>query len=374
MSGRAGWPAVAPAIAIGYRTAMERLFAFEHSTSSRIVLGTDAASRLPELVRAHDPDGVVIVHDETLAELASALGAELSAAATLAVAGGEAAKRLETVGELAERLHANGATRATVMVAIGGGTITDLCGFVASIYLRGVPFIACPTTTLAMCDAALGGKNGVDHCGLKNRLGTIRQPDAIVMDPAWLTTLPDEMFREGLVEVVKKAAVLDRERFEELERLAPALRDRDAEATERAIAMSVDMKMTVVLADEREGDRRRALNAGHTIGHAIESFAGGALRHGTAVAMGLVAECRAAGVTDTITERVAALLRAIGVDPDTPAAYTARDRLWELARQDKKAMRGSVPMHVPHRIGEGHDIELTRAMLDRAFATGRSRD
>ena len=218
-----------------------------------------------------------------------------------------------------------------------------------------------------MCDASLGGKNGVDHGGLKNRLGTIRQPDAVVMDIDWLQTLPDELFLEGLVEVVKKAAVLDADRFDELERLAPALRAREEAATARAVQMAVEMKMAVVLADEREGDRRRTLNAGHTIGHALESLAGGALRHGAAVAMGLVAECRAAGVAPGVTARVEGLLRALGADTIVPVELRDAAQVWSLARRDKKATRGSVPMCVPSALGVAEMATLTHEALERAL-------
>ncbi|MFN3243216.1 MAG: 3-dehydroquinate synthase family protein [Planctomycetota bacterium] len=346
---------------------MDHTFAFSQQQSSRVLLQVGAERHLPEVVARLRPHGVVVVHDSALAETAQRVGAALDASAVLAVDEGEAAKRLEVVGALADRMHDAGATRATVMVAIGGGTITDLAGFVASIYLRGVPFVSCPTTTLAMCDASLGGKNGVDHSGLKNRLGTIRQPDAIVMDLDWLRSLPDEMFREGIVEVIKKAAVLDADRFAELEQLAPALLRREDEATERTIAMAVDMKMAVVLADEREGDRRRALNAGHTIGHAIESLAQGSLRHGHAVAMGMIAECLAADVDARITARIEALLRAVGVSPEVPAEYRVPDQLWELARHDKKAVRGDVPMYVPRRLGDGEIVDLTADSLHKAL-------
>jgi len=347
---------------------MFRRFDFSQLNRSQVACSGGAAAQLPRIVEQLEPDGVVIVHDAALTTIARYVGELLSARTLLPVHGGEAAKRLEVVDTLAERMHAAGATRATVLVAIGGGTITDLAGFLASIYLRGVPFVSCPTTTLAMCDAALGGKNGVDHCGLKNRLGTIRQPDAVVMDTDWLQTLPDEMFREGLVEVVKKASVLDAERFAELEALAPALLARDADATLRAIEMAVDMKMQVVLEDEREGDRRRALNAGHTIGHALESFADGSLRHGHAVAMGLVAECRAADVDANVTARVDALLRAIGVDTTIPPALRDASQLWQRAQKDKKAMRGHVPMCVPRRLGDGTIVELTEASLRKAVS------
>ena len=327
-----------------------------------------AEALLPDVLGSLAPHGVVVVHDEALAGLAARVARALDATAVVAIRGVEMTKQLDAVDSLARTLHEAGATRATAVVAIGGGTVTDLVGFVASIYLRGVPFVSCPTTTLAMCDAALGGKNGVDHCGFKNRLGTIRQPDAIVMDPAWLETLPAELFLEGLVEVVKKAAVLDADRFAELESFAADLARRDPAATERAVTMAVTMKMAVVLQDEHESDRRRALNAGHTVGHAIESLAAGSLRHGAAVAMGLVAECRAADVDPEVTARLDALLLALGAPTTVPAELRYAERLWELARQDKKAARGEVWMYVPRAIGAGELAPLTLETLHKALA------
>lgn len=347
---------------------MERNFELPHTQRTSVIVQPGAEARLPDLLRSLHPDGAVMVYDTALGALAQRIGTLIGARALLPVDANDDAKRLVVVGQLAEQLHAAQATRTTAMVAIGGGTLTDLAGFVASIYLRGMPLVSCPTTTLAMCDAALGGKNGVDHCGLKNRLGTIRQPNAIVMDTDWLQTLPDEMFREGLVEVIKKAALLDADRFAELEHLAPALLARDADATMRTVLMAVDMKMAVVLADEHEGDRRRVLNAGHTIGHAIESLAAGAIRHGHAVAMGLLWECRAANVDPEVTQRIANLLHSIGVGTDVPNALRDPTKLWQLAQQDKKAMHGRVPMYVPQSIGHGIVVNLDEASLARAMA------
>jgi 3-dehydroquinate synthase len=136
----------------------------------------------------------------------------------------------------------------------------------------------------------------------------------------------------------------------------------------QTVAMAVDMKMTVVVADEHEGDKRRALNAGHTIGHAIESLANGSLRHGHAVAMGMIAECRAAKVDTAITQRVTDLLHAIGVDTDTPAHLRNPAKLWEIARHDKKAIRGHVPMYVPMMLGAGTIVDLTEESLARAMS------
>lgn len=347
---------------------MDQRFVFRGEASSRVVLGDGVEARLPELLAELRPDGAVVVCDGGVAALAERIATAIGAIECVPVDPRPPVKSLAAAADLADRLHAAGATRATALVAVGGGTLTDLAGFVASIYLRGLPCVLCPTTTLAMCDAALGGKNGVDHQGLKNRLGTIRQPELIVADVRWLRSLPDALFHEGLVEVVKKAAVLDAANFQALERSAHALAAREPDATLTAVQMAVAMKMSVVLADERERDRRRALNFGHTIGHALESLAAGHQRHGMAVAMGLVAECRAAEVADDVTDRIEVLLRTIGVPVRIPTELADPDRLWQLARRDKKAMHGSVPMYVPTRIGHGATVELTRVGLQRALA------
>ncbi len=349
---------------------MDRRFDFASASTSRIVVGRGIASQLPAAVAALRPDGVVLVHDRALTALAQPLGAAIGARAMLAISGGEAQKRLEHAGRLASELGQLGATRGTLLVVLGGGTLTDLVGFVASIYQRGIACAYCPTTTLAMCDAALGGKNGIDHDGLKNQLGAIRQPELVFADVDWLASLPAEQFREGLVEVVKMAAVLDAQQFARLEALAPALANREAEATLETVAMAVAMKMAVVLADEREAGLRATLNFGHTIGHAIESLSNETIRHGSAIAMGLVAECRAAGaaVPMAVTARLDALLARIGVATGIPAQFANAEALWQFAQRDKKARGGRVPMVVPRAIGERTTVELTAASLALALA------
>lgn len=349
---------------------MDQRFTFRHGGESRVRIGPGAEAELPAAVRALGADDTVLLHDPAVAPLAERLAAAVGARAVLPVPSGEACKQLPVLGHLTSELLRVGASRGTALVAVGGGSVSDVVGFLASIWMRGVPLVLCPTTTLALCDAALGGKNGVDHDGIKNLLGTVRQPDLVLGDLDWLTTLPDAPFREGLVEVVKKAAVLDRARFAELERLAPYLFARRAPAVLEAIEMAVAMKMAVVQADEREQDRRRWLNAGHTIGHAIESLAAGALRHGQCVAMGLVAECRAADdvVPVAVTARLDALLQAIGVSSVVPQPFADPRALWALATKDKKVQHGRVPMVVPVAIGDGRVVELTPARLARAFA------
>ncbi len=349
---------------------MDQRFTFGPGRNSRVRIGAGAEAELADAVRALGAGDVVVLHDPAVAALAERIAAALGARAVLPVPSGEACKQLEVVGQLASALIRAGASRGTALLAVGGGSVGDCVGFLASIWMRGVPLVLCPTTTLSLCDAALGGKNGVDHDGIKNLLGTVRQPELVLGDLDWLATLPDAPFREGLVEVVKKAAVLDRARFAELERLAPYLYARRAPAVLEAIEMAVAMKMAVVQADEREQDRRRWLNAGHTIGHAIESLAAGALGHGQCVAMGLTAECRAADdvVPAAVTARIETLLQAIGVSSVVPQPFADPRALWALATKDKKVQNGRVPMVVPVAIGDGRVVELTPARLARAFA------
>jgi 3-dehydroquinate synthetase len=349
---------------------MDQRYSFRHDSGSRVRIGTGIEAELAAAVRATGADDAVVLHDPAVAALATRLAAAVGARAVRPLPAGETVKQLDVTGRLASELLAAGASRGTALIAVGGGAVSDAVGFLASIWMRGVPLVLCPTTTLALCDAALGGKNGVDHDGIKNLLGAVRQPDLVLGDLDWLTTLPDEPFREGLVEVVKKAAVLDHARFAELERLAPYLYARRAPAVLEAVEMAVWMKMAVVQADEHEQDRRRWLNAGHTIGHAIESLAAGTLRHGQCVAMGLLAECRAADdvVPATVTARLAALLQAIGVASAVPGPFADPRSLWELATKDKKVRHGRVPMVVPAAIGEGVVVELTPERLAHAFA------
>lgn len=346
---------------------MDQVFSLSSPSRSRIVVGRGIAAALPRLVAELQVDGAVVVHDPAVAELARAAATALGARACLALPGGEAQKSLAVAGDCASALRAAGAGRHTALVAFGGGATTDLAGFVAAIYQRGMRCVLCPTTSLAMCDAALGGKNGVDHDGLKNQLGAIRQPDLVCADIAWLDTLPTEAFREGFVEVVKKAAVLDAKRFAELEVLAPRLAARDPEAACAAVEMAVEMKMAVVLADEHESERRMTLNFGHTIGHALESLSQHALRHGQAVAMGMLAECRAAAVDGAVVARLAALLGRLGVDVVIPPHLARPEALWALAQHDKKARAGRVPLLVPDGLGSARRVELTADRLALAL-------
>lgn len=348
---------------------MDHTYSLAQTHSTRIVFGSGVEARLPELVSPLGPDGVILVHDARVAAIAARLNRSLGARERIPVDAGEGCKTLDKAGTLAHTLRAAGATRGTLLVALGGGTVTDLVGFVASIFLRGVPLAVCPTTTLGAADAAIGGKNGVNHGGLKNELGTTRQPQLVAGDPSWFGNLTNSVFLEGFIEVVKKAAVLDAGAFARLEALAEALVRRDGGAVVEAIELGIDLKMRVVVEDEGDCGRRRFLNFGHTIGHAIESLAAGSIGHGACVSMGMLAECRAAGgeVSTDVIPQLTTLLTALRAPVVIPRALADPTELWRLAAKDKKSHGGSVPMVVPRELGRGAVFELTAAALERSL-------
>jgi 3-dehydroquinate synthase len=207
---------------------------------------------------------------------------------------GEASKRAEVVFSLHTQLLHHGIRRDSLIVALGGGVVGDVAGFVAATVLRGVKCVQVPTTVLAQVDSSVGGKVGIDHPLGKNLIGAFHQPVAVFIDPAVLRTLPDAEFRSGLAEMVKIAAALDRDFFRLIERAAGKIRKTDVRLLTGLIEKAVALKAAVVQKDEFELDLRTTLNLGHTIGHAIEAASGFKAGHGAAVSMGLVAEARIA--------------------------------------------------------------------------------
>ncbi len=235
---------------------------------------------------------------------------------------GEQSKNVGQWSELSERILAGRVDRRTVIVALGGGVTTDLAGFVAATLLRGVPWIAVPTTTLAMVDAAIGGKTGIDAAVGKNLIGSFHHPAAVIVDPLLLDTLPDIEYRNGLAEVVKHAALADAAIWVGLESDVSAILARDTAVVTRMLADSASIKAAIVTEDAREAGRRAVLNLGHTVAHAIEHATDYRTPHGAAVAIGLVVETRVAenlGVaTAGTTTRITALLDQLGLPVKAP--------------------------------------------------------
>ncbi|MCI0340520.1 MAG: 3-dehydroquinate synthase [Planctomycetales bacterium] len=269
--------------------------------------------------------------------------------------GGEAGKTLATVEEICAQCAAAGIGRDGGIVALGGGVVTDLAGFAAAVYRRGIEWVAIPTTLLAMADAAIGGKTAANLPAGKNLVGAFHQPRAVLADPDCLRPLPPREFLSGLAEIAKAAVVGDRGLFERLEERADAVRARDARWLADAVAAAVAVKAAIVERDERESGERMHLNLGHTMGHAIEAAAGfGPIRHGEAVAIGLAAACRigvARGLCDeALAVRVIGLLERLGLPTSAPAGLDLAAVAAALA-QDKKSRAGKLRWVLPRAIG-----------------------
>jgi 3-dehydroquinate synthase len=267
---------------------------------------------------------------------------------------GEAHKTRETWARLTDDLLAAGCGRDTTIVALGGGVVGDVAGFVAATFMRGVPVVQCPTSLLAMIDASVGGKTGVDTAAGKNLVGAFHPPAAVLVDVETLRTLPASHRRAGLAEAIKHGAIADASYFAHIDASLPALLDGDAAATLTLVARSVELKADVVRADEHEHGLRKTLNFGHTLGHAIELASGYSLLHGEAVAIGMVLEARLAeriGVAERGTaSEIERVLRRAGLPVARPESMRAETVL-EATRLDKKARAGAVAYSLPSRIG-----------------------
>jgi len=273
------------------------------------------------------------------------------------IADGEAAKSLATVEELCRAWARCGLSRADVVVGVGGGVVTDVAGFAAAVYHRGVAVVHVPTTILGMIDAAIGGKTGVNLPEGKNLVGAFWQPSAVLCDTDALATLPPREFRSGMGELAKYHF------------LDPLHRDLDRLPLDERIAACVRIKADVVASDEREGDHRALLNYGHTLAHALETAGRFDLRHGECVAIGLVFAAELANVCGRIDEdRVREHRRVVGTY-DLPVALPAavdRDELITLFGRDKKAIGGvTFVLDGPNGLELVRDVE--RAAIDEAF-------
>jgi 3-dehydroquinate synthase len=315
---------------------------------------------------------VLVVSDANVAEThglraARALGAACGDAALvahIALSATEPEKAMPAVERVWSAALAAKLTRTDLVVAVGGGLVGDLAGFAAATYLRGVDFVQVPTTLLAMVDAAIGGKTGINLAlpggGLgKNLAGAFWQPRTTVADPETLATLPTRELRAGLAECAKHAILAGEAHFAELEREADALATGDADALARLILRSAAVKIGIVVADPFERGVRATLNLGHTFGHAIETLPGQELLHGEAVAIGLVAAAAAAhacpalggGAREDLRARTESLLARLGL-PTRLLGEVDRDEIRRRMGFDKKNEGGALRLILPRRLGE----------------------
>lgn len=328
-----------------------------------IEIGAGLLDRATDFVAKHGgARHTVLVTDTNVDELyADALADRFVDAGVeshvLVVESGEPSKSPEVVADLWQTMLDEGCDRQTVIVAVGGGVVGDIAGFVAATFARGLRFFQVPTTLLAQVDSSVGGKTGVNLDGAKNMVGAFWQPDGVLIDTDVLKSLPEREYRAGLAEVVKYGVILDGEFFASLEANAEKIVDRDPAVLRDIIQRSCRLKADIVEADEREESGQRAkLNYGHTFGHALEAATGySELLHGEAVAIGMVCASRLAESMGRIdaeaTRRQVDLLKRFGLPTVVPEGIDLGE-LSALMWRDKKVRDGEVRFVLPSRIGE----------------------
>jgi len=354
------------------RSALRRIGVALGDRSYPVVLGTGSLAQAgPEIARRTGAGLAVIVSVPAVARrYAPALERSLRSAGLrvrrIVVPDGDRTKRLEVVERLYGRLLALGGDRGTTLVALGGGMVGDLTGFTAATFLRGVPFVQVPTTVLAMVDASVGGKVGVNLPQGKNLVGAFHQPRLVWIDLATLQSLPRRQRSAGFAEVVKAGALWDAGFFARLERDAEALMALDPGRLVPALGRAIAIKAEIVSQDEREAGPRMLLNLGHTLAHGVETLTGyRSVLHGEAVAMGMVYAARRSeelGLAPGGTaQRIEELLRRFGLPTELPRF--PRDAYLAALGVDKKKRDGRIRYVVLRRIGRAETVPLTAARI-----------
>jgi 3-dehydroquinate synthase len=292
----------------------------------------------------------------------------------IAVPAGEKSKRLAVVEKCYDQLAAHRLERKSFIVALGGGVVGDLAGFVAATYLRGIPFVQAPTTLLAQVDSSVGGKTGVNLRAGKNLVGAFYQPQLVLCDLDALKTLPKREYISGLAEVIKYGVIYDAILFAQLERNLPKLLTRDAAMLAAVIARCCEIKADVVGQDETEGALRAILNFGHTIGHAIENSSGyGTFLHGEAIAIGQVATARLShkvlGLPSGDVKRIEALFLQAGLPVKIQLNSARRKRLFAAMKLDKKVNAGEITFVLAEKIGRAvWGRKVSPGLIDEVLA------
>ncbi len=279
---------------------------------------------------------------------------------------GEKNKTLEQAGKMYDFLIQNKFERSSTLIALGGGVVGDMTGFVAATFLRGISYIQCPTTVVGQVDAAIGGKTGVDHPKGKNLIGAFHQPALVFVDPEKLATLQKREYVAGLAEIVKYGVIYDSELFSFMERYSDAILNRDKKSMLYCIKRSAEIKAEVVEKDEKELGIRKILNYGHTFGHAVETLTGyKKYKHGEAVSIGMVAAADLAyqlGIGSLeLVERQKALLKGLGLPTRFPVVDSAD--LINVLESDKKVVGGEIHFVLPEKIGSVCVQKIKRTTL-----------
>lgn len=339
------------------------------SGAYRVVVRRDILRTLPAALREAGISGTTLVVSSP--RVWRAVGARLAGAPSpILVPDGERAKSLSTVARIYDALVDHRADRGVTIVAVGGGVIGDMVGFAAASYLRGVRLVHVPTTLMAQVDSAIGGKVGVNHSRGKNLIGAFHPPALVAIDPEALTTLPPREFRSGLYEVLKYGLIVDRTLLTVLEQHLDEILTRRGDALTDVVARCCKVKAVIVSADERESGRRRILNFGHTLGHALESSTGyGRLRHGEAVGCGMRAALAlgvARGVTPRrLAERALAILDRLGPLPTVADLGIAATL--SAVGHDKKIVHGRLHFVLVTKTGATTVDDVSRRELTAAL-------
>jgi len=340
-----------------------------YSRPYKVVIGDCCIRKLPELLRdvVSEVDKVVIFIQESVKDLSPTqelveLLKELYETYTKIVVAGESAKDINNVLDAVGFLHSINATKSTLIIGVGGGALGDFVGFVASIYMRGLPLILVPTTLLSMVDSAIGGKNAVNMFGIKNVVGTIYQPRLVVEDLRYVYTLPEREFCSGLAEVIKYGVTIDPEILNLLRVRGDKILQREPETLTELIERSVKCKGWIVHLDEREErDVRQILNYGHTVGHAVEACAEGKLTHGECVMIGMIVESdlgNRMGYTDPDVHDVLLKLAETYKLPHKIPNYVSKESVLSKIEHDKKRYGNIIKLPVVKRPGEFEIIKL----------------
>ena len=308
-------------------------------------------------------------------QVLKSLKAEGFRAAIITVPDGERAKSMKWLNTILDELVARRSERNTCLIALGGGVVGDLAGLAASTYLRGTPLVQVPTTLVAQVDSSIGGKTGVNHRLGKNLIGTFYQPRMVLIDPLVLKTLPVREYRAGLAEVIKYGAITDKEFFEFLEQHISLVLEQESQSLHRVLHTSCSIKALVVSADEREGDRRRILNFGHTMGHALETVTGyRRYKHGEAVAIGMIAASELSvelGLSDdSVPRRIRALVRECNLPTEMPNCPPGT--LIRAMRQDKKVKDQQIYFVLPTEIGQVTVMPVQDSQIRACLNSARS--
>ncbi len=294
----------------------------------------------------------------------------------LPVADGEEQKSLETAGRLYTELSEAYTERGTPILALGGGVIGDLAGFVAATYFRGVPLVQIPTTLLAQVDSSIGGKVAVNHGQLKNKIGAFYQPRLVISDSSTLKSLPQGEFANGLAEVIKSAVIRDRDFFTFIETNLDKIKSLDEGVLEEVIFRSASIKAEVVAKDETDLGLRHILNYGHTIGHAIETVADFKINHGGAVAIGMLAAARISNKLGILGEDELARLRGVisGAALPTEIPDLDRGKMLQAIGHDKKISGGKVKFILPKSIGDVFITDqVSLSLVEEGLADSQNR-